>query len=143
MRDSIAAAAPHAEFKQVLIESMITDVIAELMVGVNADPQFGQLLVIASGGVLVELLEDACTLLLPSSDEQIRNALRELRCYRLLQGYRGKPAADMDTLIGCIRRLIEFAEERHERLLEMDVNPLLVTAGRCIAADVLIRETIS
>ena len=143
MRDSIAAAAPHAEFRQVLIESMITDVIAEVMVGVNTDPQFGQLLVIASGGVLVELVGDACTLLLPSSDEQIRDALHELRCFRLLQGYRGGPAADIDALVGCIRRLIGYAEDHRDRLLEMDVNPLLVTAGRCVAADVLIRETVA
>ena len=143
MRDSVATVAPDVEFGQVLIESMITDVIAELMVGVSSDPQFGQMLVIASGGVLVELLEDACTLLLPTSDEQIRNALCGLRCFRLLQGYRGRPAADIDALVACIRQLAGFAEERHARLLEMDVNPLMVTAHRCVAADVLIRETIS
>ncbi len=110
MRDSVAAAAPQVDFERVLIESMVDDAIAELMVGVNTDPQFGQLLVIASGGVLVELLQDAVTLLLPASDAQIEMALQELKCFPLLQGYRGKPAADMAQLISTIRALSNFAE---------------------------------
>ena len=69
-----------------LFERMVDDAMAELMVGVNTDPQFGQLLVIASGGVLVELLQDAVTLLLPTTDAQIEAALRQLRCFRLLEG---------------------------------------------------------
>jgi hypothetical protein len=54
-----------------------------------------------------------------------------------------RPAADIDVLVGCIRQPNGFAEDRCDRLLEMDVNPLLVTAERCIAADVLIRETVA
>jgi len=70
---------------------MVGDVIAELLVGINTDSQFGQPLIIVSGGVLVELLEDSVTLLLPTSDEIILEALSTLKCFKLLQGYRGKP----------------------------------------------------
>ena len=81
MRLDVAAAAPQVDFAQVLVESMVEGVIAELMVGINTDPQFGQLLVLASGGVLVELARDARTLLLPASDAEIRAALESLRCF--------------------------------------------------------------
>jgi acyl-CoA synthetase (NDP forming) len=143
MRLSVATAAPQVDFAQVLVESMVEGVIAELMVGINTDPQFGQLLVLASGGVLVELARDARTLLLPASDAEIRAALESLRCFPLLQGFRGKPAADMNCVIASIRRLIDLAEARRDCLVEMDINPLMVTANRCIAADVLLRETVS
>ena len=140
MRKSVARAAPGVEIRQFLVESMIDDCIAELMVGINTDPQFGQLLVIASGGVLVELTRDARTLLLPASDDQIDVALRALKCFKLLQGFRGRPAADIDQVIACIRRLIDFAANRHASLLEMDINPLMITPQGCVAADVMLRE---
>lgn len=143
MRQSIAAAAPEVDFQCVLIESMVDDAIAELMIGINSDPQFGQLLVLASGGVMVELIRDAVTLLLPASDAQILDALCQLRCYPLLQGFRGKPAADIDVVVGSIRAIVELAEARHESLLEMDINPLLVTPERCVAVDVMLHETVS
>ncbi|MCP4470792.1 MAG: acetate--CoA ligase family protein [Gammaproteobacteria bacterium] len=140
MRHSISEAAPAVDFNQVLVESMVEDVIAELMIGINTDAQFGQLLVIASGGVLVELTRDATTLLLPASDAQIYSALRQLRCFRLLQGFRGKPAADIDRIISSIRALIGFAESQQASLVEIDINPLMITPQACIAADVMIRE---
>ncbi len=122
-------------------ETMVEDVIAELMIGIATDAQFGQLLVIASGGVMVELTRDANTLLLPASDVRIEAALRQLKCFKLLRGFRGKPAADIDRIVGCIRNLIDFAATHHASLVEMDINPLMITPDECIAADVMIRET--
>ena len=142
MRDDMADAAPQVRLERVLIEGMVEGALAELMIGVNTDPQFGQILVIASGGVLVELLQDAVTLLLPAQDEQILCALQRLRCYPLLQGYRGKPATDLSQLVAAVRAIADLAAARADRLLEMDVNPLLVTPAGCIAADVMLRETI-
>ncbi len=140
MQHSVAQTAPEVVIEQVLVESMIEEVIAELMIGINTDPQFGQFLVVASGGVLVELVRDAKTLLLPTSDAQILNALQGLKCFKLLQGFRGKPAADIERVISSIRALVDFAATHHRGLVEMDINPLMVTRDRCIAADVMIRE---
>ena len=98
------------------------------------------IMVIGSGGVLVELVGDSVTLLLPASKAEIRQALGRLRVYRLLQGYRGRPAADLDGVVDTIARLADFARDCHTRLLELDINPLLVTSQGCIAADVLLRE---
>ena len=143
MRDiktDVARVRADIDIQEFLVESMIEDVVAELLVGIKSDRQFGQLLVIASGGVLVELLEDSVTLLLPTSDEQILEALSSLKCFKLLQGFRGKPAADMASVVAAIRGLADFASTHVDCLLEMDVNPLMVTSDRCIAADVMIRE---
>ncbi len=141
IRQSVFQARPEVEVKDFLVETMVDDIVAELLVGINTDRQFGQLLVIASGGVLVELLADSVTLLLPTSDERIRNALSTLKCFKLLQGFRGKPAVDLNTVVSTIQSLAEFAEASQASLLEMDVNPLMVKQNCCIAADVMIRET--
>jgi acyl-CoA synthetase (NDP forming) len=140
MQKSIKQVLPDLEIEQLLVESMIEDVIAELMVGINTDPQFGQLLVVASGGVLVELTRDAKTLLLPTDSTQIRAALEELKCFKLLQGFRGKAGVDIDLVVDSIHALARFAEADQATLLEMDINPLMVTPDQCIAADIMIRE---
>ena len=88
------------------------------------------------------IYRDAQTLLLPATDEQVDAALRRLKCFTLLQGYRGKAAADLDAVLATIRALVDFAAANSARLLEMDVNPLMITPDGCIAADVLICETI-
>ena len=140
MRKSIAQVAPDLKIEQLLVESMIEDVVAELMVGINTDPQFGQLLVIASGGVLVELTRDAKTLLLPTDAAQIRAALEALKCFNLLQGFRGRTGVDIEMVVDRIHALARFAEAHQTTLLEMDINPLMVTPGQCVAADIMIRE---
>ncbi len=142
MRRSIAQVLPNLRVEQLLVEPMIEDVVAELMVGINTDPQFGQLLVIASGGVLVELIHDAKTLLLPTDAAQIRSALEGLKCFQLLQGFRGRAGVDIERVVNSIRALASFAKVHQATLLEMDINPLLVTPKQCIAADIMIRETL-
>ena len=140
IKEAVSRNRPDVHIEEFLVETMVGDVVAELLVGINTDRQFGQLLVIASGGVLVELLEDPVTLLLPTSDEQIVEAVSTLRCFRLLKGFRGKPAANMEAVVSAIRTLADFASTHQKSLLEMDVNPLIVTVDRCVAADVMIRE---
>ena len=142
IQHSIAERSPQSRIQGFLVESMIENVIAELLVGVNTDPQFGQVLVIAGGGVLVELLQDSVTLLLPTSKSQIEEALKSLRVFKLLQGYRGKPAADLALVVRTIADLAKFSIQNQGSLIELDVNPLMVTEKHCVAADVLIREAV-
>ncbi len=142
IRQSVIRTRAEVEIKDFLVEAMVTDIVAELLIGINTDRQFGQLLVIASGGVLVELLADSVTLLLPTSDEHIRNAISSLKCFKLLQGFRGKPAANLDVVVSTIQSLTAFAEANQTSLLEMDINPLMVKRDCCIAVDVMIRETV-
>jgi acyl-CoA synthetase (NDP forming) len=122
----------------VLVERMVGDVVAELIVGIQRDPQFGLALVVGAGGILVELVEDAAMLLLPTSAEEVEAAIRRLKIAKLLAGYRGKPAADMAALVKSIMAIAAFAEAHRETLVELDVNPLMVRADGAVAVDALV-----
>jgi acyl-CoA synthetase (NDP forming) len=136
-----AAEALAAHGSGLLLEEMVTDAVAELLVGVTRDPQFGLLLTIGAGGVLVELLGDAASLLLPATEDDIRVALLSLRTAPVLQGYRGRPVGDLDVTVAAILAVARFAEAHADSLDELDVNPLLVRPrGRgAIAVDALVR----
>ena len=139
MGQRIAAYAPGVAFDRVLLERMAPPPLAELIVGIKREEGFGLALVIGAGGILVELLKDSRSLLLPTTDGAIRNALLGLRSAPLLQGFRGRPAADLEALVAAIRAVANYAGEHAERLLELDVNPLLVGRDGCVAVDALIR----
>jgi acyl-CoA synthetase (NDP forming) len=108
------------------VEKMITGGVAELIVGITRDPLFGLVMTVGSGGVLVELLRDSATLLLPSTREDIEAALRGLKLFPLLDGYRGRPRADLDGAIDAVLGIASFALENAEAIGELDVNPLIV-----------------
>ncbi|AWM90805.1 CoA-binding protein [Pseudomonas sp. 31-12] len=139
MRASIADYAPQVPFDQVLLEPMAKPPLAELIVGIKRENDFGLALVIGAGGILVELLKDSRSLLLPTTDGAIRQALLSLRSAPLLQGFRGREAADLDALVAAIRAVADYACENAGQLLELDVNPLLVGAHGTTAVDALIR----
>ncbi|WP_409301499.1 acetate--CoA ligase family protein [Pseudomonas sp. KCJK8993] len=139
MRARIAEHAPGVAFDQVLLEPMAAPPLAELIVGIKREEHFGLALVIGAGGVLVELLKDSRSLLLPTHPAAIRQAVLQLRSAALLQGFRGRPAADLDALVAAIGAVADYACEHAATLLELDVNPLLVGAGGTVAVDALIR----
>jgi len=124
-----------------LVEEMVADGVAEILVGIKRDPIFGPVLVLASGGVFVELFADSRTVILPAEDRAIQKALELLKAWRLVEGYRGRPAGDADAAISAIQAVVRFAERNEDRLLELDVNPLIVRPlGLGVAAaDALIR----
>ena len=107
------------------IETMVTDAIAELLIGVRLDPPYGWLLTLGSGGVLVELQRDAAHVLMPAAAQDIHAALRSLRLYPLLTGYRGRPAADLDAVLQAVLAVQTWAAAHADQLLELDINPLL------------------
>lgn len=138
MEKSVTAHLKGGCIERVLVERMVGGVVAELIVGVQRDPQFGLALVVGTGGILVELVEDAAMLLLPTTAEEVEAALRRLKIAKLLAGYRGKPAADMAALVGSIMAIAGFAEAHRGRLLELDVNPLMVRSDGAVAVDALV-----
>ena len=125
----------------VLVERFEPDIVVELLVGLSRDPQLGLLLTIGSGGTLVELLADSVTLLLPVTEGEVRDALAMLRCAPLLEGHRGREAADVDAAVEAILAIARFAAEHRSQLEELDVNPLGVgpRGQGAVALDALIR----
>ena len=124
-----------------LVEEMVSDGVAEVLVGVTVDPQFGQLLVLGAGGVLTELLRDSVSLLPPFTAASIEAALDRLKVGKLLAGYRGRPPADVAALVQTVLACARYAAANLERLVELDLNPVIVRpAGLgAVAVDALIR----
>ncbi|MGB3501764.1 MAG: acetate--CoA ligase family protein [Mesorhizobium sp.] len=120
------------------VERMVTGGIAELIIGVTRDPLFGPVMTVGTGGVLVELLKDSVTLLLPSSTAEIETALRSLRMFPLLDGYRGRTKADVAAAVEAIECIAGFALANADRLEELDINPLIVCERGAWVADALL-----
>jgi acetate---CoA ligase (ADP-forming) len=142
MADAEEAAQRLSELSDsLLVEQMISDSIAEILVGMTVDAQFGQVLVIGAGGVLTELLRDSTTLLPPFTPASIENALNRLKVSKLLAGFRGKPAGDVPALIETVLACTRYAEANLDALVELDINPVIVRpAGLgAVAVDALIR----
>lgn len=138
--DEVAAAAARLArlAPEVLVERMVTGAVAELILGLTRDPQFGTALVVGAGGILTELLHDSATLLLPTAEAEIRAALAGLKCWPLVTGFRGRQG-DAEAVVHAVQALAAFAAAHAERIEEVDVNPLLVTANGAVAVDALIR----
>ena len=126
-----------------LIESMVPDAVAELIVGVSRDPAMGLYLLVGSGGVLVELIGDSKLMLLPASRAEVAEAIGALKVAKLLAGFRGKTAGDVEAAIDAVMAVQDFALTHAGGLLEIDVNPLIVRPkGKgAVAVDALIRLT--
>jgi acyl-CoA synthetase (NDP forming) len=140
MRRSLAQLDPPVAPEQFLIERMAPAPVAELIVGVTRDPQFGLALVVGAGGVLVEMVKDAATLLLPADRDMVAQALSGLRIAKLIAGYRGRPAGDLAAAVDAVLAVAAFAEDARASLVELDVNPLFVLpqGQGAIAVDALI-----
>jgi len=108
------------------VERMVEGGVAELIVGVTRDALFGPVMTVGTGGVLVELLKDSATLLLPASRDEVEATLKSLRLYPLLDGYRGRAKADVPAAVDAILAISRFVQERADTIEELDVNPLIV-----------------
>lgn len=141
-REARAAAAHLGRISgELLVESMISDGVAEILVGMLVDAQFGLTLVLGSGGVLTEIVRDSVTLLPEFSASAILQGVQQLAAYRLLAGYRGKPAGDVPALIEAILGITRYAAANLAVLSELDVNPIIVRpiGAGVVAVDALIR----
>jgi len=112
--------------------------IAELLVGGRVDPDFGPVVVVGGGGMLVELYEDVSLRLAPVSDETAREMIQETHAARLLGGWRGRPAGDLDAASRAVARLSEFLTDFSDEIGEVEINPLAVLERGATALDCLI-----
>ena len=123
----------------VLVQPMLTSGM-EVMVGVTHDPLFGPLIAFGLGGIHVEILGDVRFRITPLTDRDAAQMVREIKGYRLLQGYRGHPAADVEAIEEVLLRLSRLVEEIPE-ISEMDLNPIfaLPPGKGCRIVDARIR----
>ena len=119
----------------VLVEQMLP-FDHELLLGLRRDPRFGPVLTLARGGVQAELDPDVVNLLLPATADDISQMLSRLRCFKLLQGFRGKPGADVAALSRHLAGLCEWFLK--QPLRELEVNPLAIQGDQVWALDALI-----
>lgn len=120
-----AAAQPDARIDGVMVQKMERGV-AEIIVGATRDPVFGPVLTVGLGGVLTELYQDTSHRLLPVDEDIVLQMLRELKAYALLDGYRGKPRADVAAACRSIVAVGNALLAAPAQVAEIEVNPLLI-----------------
>ena len=106
----------------VLIQPMLSGGV-ELMVGMTHDPLFGPLIAFGLGGIHVEILGDVRFRITPLTDRDATEMVREIKGYRLLEGYRGHPPADVEAIEDVLLRISRLVEEIPE-ISELDLNPI-------------------
>ena len=116
----------------------------ELMVGVTQDPLFGPLIGFGLGGIHVEILKDVCFRVTPITDRDAAEMVRAIKGYRLLQGYRGHPPADLPAIEDLLLRIARLVEEVPQ-IAELDLNPVIaLPPGRgCQIVDARIRDCVT
>ena len=109
----------------------------ELVVGGLRDPHFGPAVTVGLGGIAAEVFDDAVTVLAPPEPGEVKSALRALSGFPLLAGYRGTAAVDLDALEAIVRTIADALAESRD-IVEIDCNPVVVSAGRPTVADALV-----
>jgi acyl-CoA synthetase (NDP forming) len=107
----------------VLVQPMIFGGV-ELVIGVTQDPSFGPLIAFGLGGIHVEILKDVCFRITPITDRDAKEMIRGIKGYRLLEGYRGHPSADIAAIEDLLLRVSRLVEEVPE-IAELDLNPVM------------------
>jgi len=138
--DQLTAAlnAMPSEIAEFLVEQTVTGIVAEVLVSIRRSAPLGWLITVGAGGLLTELWRDTQCVLAPATADDLRSALQRLRIAPILNGYRGKPAANIDSLVSAILTLQQHVVG--SALAEVELNPVLVTTTSSVAVDALIIE---
>lgn len=137
--ETVLAAARKMPTGGYLLEEMVQGAVAELLVGVLRDPAHGFVLTLGAGGVLTELWQDTVSLLVPARAETVERALRSLRIWPLIEGYRGKPAAGLGAIVAAVMAVQDYVIANADDVSEVEINPLMCTPDAAVAADALLR----
>ncbi len=142
LRDAAAVARAYEDVAGRLGPRALTMAMAapgtELALGAVSDPQFGPLVMVGGGGTLIEMLPDRRFALPPFDESLARRLLEGLALRPLLDGRRGRPAADLEALATVLARFSVMVADLGDLLQEVDVNPLLAGPEGCVALDALV-----
>jgi acetyltransferase len=122
---SAKASAPQARTTGVSVQEMVREGV-EVIIGVTCDLQLGPVLLFGSGGVLVEVYNDVALRRCPITRAEAEAMIAEVKGAQLLQGFRGRPAADLAALADTLMRVSHLAMHLEGHLAELDINPLMV-----------------
>lgn len=126
MAENLKKTAPEIAVSDFLVEEMVKDGVGELLVGIRRVDGIGLALTIGIGGTQAELLRDTATILLPASRDTIAEALRSLKLYQMLDGWRGRRKGDVEAAVDTIQKFSQFAISNGERFVEAEINPVIV-----------------
>ncbi len=128
--DEVLAAVGQARPQAALAGALVQKLAApgtEMILGMTRDPLFGPLLMIGLGGTLVEIFRDVMFSVAPISAPRAHEMIQDLKAFPLLNGYRGRPPADLEVIAACLERLSQLVLDFPE-IRELDINPLMVFA---------------
>jgi len=127
--------------KKINIQKMADEPITEIIIGMTTDPQFGPALMFGIGDILVELLEDVSFRIAPIEKFDANVMIHEIKGFPLLDGFRGKPKADIDAIIDALLKVSDLVIQNPE-IYEMDLNPILIyNSGLiCVDARIILKE---
>ena len=124
IRINIREKAPYARVSGFLLQRMVPEGL-ETIVGATKDPIFGHVIAFGLGGVMVEVLQDVSFRIVPVTEEDARAMIREIKGYRLFNGYRNMPVRDEEAVVYIITRFSELLSE-NPNIVEADLNPVIV-----------------
>jgi len=139
-RDLALTARPEARLDGALVARMLTGGV-ECIAGVHRDPVFGPVLMFGLGGIHVETLRDVSLRALPITRDDALAMVRELRAFAILNGARGRPPVDLDSIADALCALADFALRAGDSLDSAEINPLIArpqAEGGCVAVDALV-----
>jgi len=129
--------APDAAIRGVLVQEMVQGGV-EVIIGTTRDPVFGPVVMFGLGGIFVEALRDVSFRVAPVTRRDAEEMIREIRGYRVLEGMRGKPPADIDAIVEAILRVSQLVTDYADEIEEIDINPLVVFSRGAKAVDALV-----
>jgi acyl-CoA synthetase (NDP forming) len=125
---------PSQSEKSISVQKMAAEPITELIIGMTTDAQFGPALMFGIGGILVELLEDVSFRIAPITEYDAREQIHEIKGFPILDGYRGKPKADLDAIVNTLLKISDLVI-KHEEINEMDLNPVFIYENGLVCVD--------
>ena len=125
---------PSQAEKLISVQKMADEPITELIIGMTTDAQFGPALMFGIGGILVELLEDVSFRIAPITEYDAREQIHEIKGFPILDGYRGKPKADIEAIVQTLLKVSELVI-KHGEIYEMDLNPVFIYDKGLICVD--------
>jgi acyl-CoA synthetase (NDP forming) len=133
LHTNILRVVPEVAIDGVLIQEM-TSKGKEVMIGARRDPVFGACLILGTGGIYTEILNDYTFRLAPVTKVEALSMVEELRLAPLLKGVRGEPACHIPSIVDALVKVSELVA-KHDEIAELDINPLIVDHRGAVVVD--------